>query len=265
MLLKSSAHRLTLAMAILAYAFVAPMTGRAEVRLHPEHAANRLDGLKAIRFADGVLTLEAQRPTTGMLVLTCSSFLDVTSVSNAKVVTRRDWDKVLGYYHVLDLTVPAAGEVKVGLRLVASPKAPFPTTAAEMAAFREEFQHRPSRFSNDPEAFKQWQKAYRAKLAAWLMGGGLPACVPLEARIIETKEFPKFTLRRVEYRSQQDRQNTLLISLPKGVKKVPVLLAIHGHENTWGQAPPTPIASAARTTSAPTLPSAGGPWSSQPR
>ena len=60
--------------------------------------------------------------------------------------------------------------------------------------------------------------------------------MPLEARLIETHNFPKFTLRRVEYRSQKDRKNTLLISLPKGVAKVPVLLALHGHENVWGQA-----------------------------
>jgi hypothetical protein len=71
----------------------APTILRAEIRLCPEHAANRLDGIEGVQFAKGVLTLKAQRPTTGTLVLTCSPFLDVVSVSNAKATTRRDWDK----------------------------------------------------------------------------------------------------------------------------------------------------------------------------
>ena len=45
----------------------------------------------------------------------------------------------------------------------------------QLAAFRREFQERPSRFPNDPENFHKWQESHRAKLAAWLMGGGPPA------------------------------------------------------------------------------------------
>jgi dienelactone hydrolase len=68
------------------------------------------------------------------------------------------------------------------------------------------------------------------------MDGGLPSRVPLDAKLLETRDFSTFTLRRVQYHSQEDRTNTLLISLPKGVAKAPVLLALHGHENAWGQA-----------------------------
>ncbi len=167
---------------------------------------------------------------------TTSLFPDVASVSNAEAALRRDWDDALGYYYLLELTVPAAGEVKVALRTLASPKAPLTTTEAEMAAFQREFRQRPSQFPRDPAAFRLWQASHRAKLAAWLMGGGLPPRVPLEARVIETQDFADFSLRRVEYRSQKDRTNVLLISLPKGVKRAPLLLGLHGHENAWGQA-----------------------------
>ena len=75
------------------------------------------------------------------------------------------------------------------------------------------------------------------KLAAWLMNGSLPARVPSEAEVLATEEFAAFTLRRVRYRSQADRSNTLLISLPKTTAhRVPLLLALHGHEAAWGEA-----------------------------
>ena len=104
----------------------------------PEHAANRLDGIKVFGSPRGV---DPTSPTAYIrdAGADLQSFLDVVSVSNAKAATRRDWDKKLGYYYILELTVPKAGEVKVGLRSVASPKAPFPTTATEMAAFRKNF------------------------------------------------------------------------------------------------------------------------------
>ena len=248
-----SGRRLICTVTAVVCCWSAPTITRAEVRLHPEHAANRLDGLKVVRFAKGTLTLHAERPTNGQLVLTdgkwtgliaeaktwgatTCQFPDVVSASNAKTAIHRAWDKTLGYYYILELTVPAAGEVKIGLRSVTAAKAPFATTEAEIAAFQEEFSRRPSRFPNDTEGFRKWQKSYREKLAAWLMGGGLLARVPLEARLIKTQEFPKFALRRIEYRSQKDRKNTLLISLPKGVHQAPVLLALHGHEAPWGQA-----------------------------
>jgi dienelactone hydrolase len=68
------------------------------------------------------------------------------------------------------------------------------------------------------------------------MGGGLPQRGPLEPRVMEVKEYPRFTLRRVQYRTRPDRTNVLLLSLPKGVSKAPLLLALHGHEAEWGQA-----------------------------
>lgn len=187
-----------------------------------------------------MLTLKAQRPTTGLVVLSSDQPLEIASQSNVTARLRPGWDGTLGYSRYgLELTIPVAGEVKVGLRSLAPPKEPELATDAEQAAFLRGLAARPSRFPDTSESFRQWQRTYREKLAAWLMGGGLPTRVALEARVLETRDFPQFVLRRVEYRTQQDRRNTLLISLPKGVAKAPILVALHGHENPWGEAAAT--------------------------
>ena len=202
---------------ICGQALLGAIVASAAVQLHPNHVANRCDGLDNIRLTGGVLTLEAKRPTTGLLVLTGDQFLDVGATSNAAVKLRRNWDKTLkSYYYILELTAPMPGDVKIEIESLKSPKTPFSTTPAEMAAFQEAFRQRSSRFPNNPIDFRRWQQLYRAKLAGWLMDGGLPLRTPLEARVIETQEFPTFTLRRVEYRTQKDRTNILLVSLPKG-------------------------------------------------
>ena len=67
-------------------------------------------------------------------------------VANAAAKLEREWDETMGYYYVLEVTVPEAGEVEIGLRSLKSPKAPFATTQSEMAAFQEKFRQRPSRF-----------------------------------------------------------------------------------------------------------------------
>ena len=221
----------------LGHVLLAPIIANAEVQLRPEHAANRLEGIQVIRLVDGVLTLKAERPTTGLVVIFSNQPLVLDSQSNVEAKLRPGWDGTLGYsLYGLELTVPTAGEVRVGVRSIPPPKAAVPTTESETVVFSHEFQQRPSRFPNDPEAFRRWQESYRVKLAAWLMGGGMPSRVPLDARVIETQDFPHFSLRRVAYRSQRDRTTTLLISLPKGVAQTPLMLALHGHENAWGEA-----------------------------
>ena len=131
------------------------------------------------------------------------------------------------------LAPPEHAANQVNKTTTVSPQSASSIADAELAAFRREFEKRPSQFPNDREGFRRWQDSYRIKLATWLMNGPLPIRVPLEAQVIETADFPQFTLRRVEYRSQRDRVNTLLLSLPKNAKKAPLLLALHGHENTW--------------------------------
>ena len=131
---------------------------------------------------------------------------------------------------------PTASNTFVQPGSIPPPTAPVPTTDEDMARFKRQLQTHHSRFPNDPAAFAKWQSAYRAKLAALLMDGGLPKPIPPDAQVINTKDYPQFTLRRVKYRSQDDRTNVLLLSLPKGVTRAPLLLALHGHEAPWGEA-----------------------------
>jgi dienelactone hydrolase len=125
----------------------------------------------------------------------------------------------------------------IRLKALLPPDKAVRATPAETAAYKGTLQTRASKFPDDPAAFRIWQQEMRGRLAARLMGGGfLPPRIPLDARTTETREYPKFTLRRVTYRTQPDRENSLLISLPKGVTKAPLLLALHGHEANWGEA-----------------------------
>ena len=55
---------------------------------------------------------------------------------------------------------------------------------------------------------------------------------------MDTEDHPSFTLRRVRYKTQADRSNTLLISIPKNVSGCSshYWLPLHGHEAAWGEA-----------------------------
>ena len=68
------------------------------------------------------------------------------------------------------------------------------------------------------------------------MGGGLPRRIALQTEALGIERFPKFTLRRIRYRSQRDRTSTLLLAQPRRAGRVPLLVALHGHEATWGEA-----------------------------
>lgn len=211
----------------------------AEVRLQPGHGANRLDGIKVLRWANDVVTLEARHAGSGRLVLMSDQPLVVDSAQGAEARLVPGWDGTLGYSHYgLELSIPAASKVSVRVRSIPPPKAPMPTSESDVAAFLREFRTRGSRFPDDPQGLAEWQRQYRQNLAGWLMGGRMPDRVHLGARTVGSEEFPKFTLRRVDYRSQADRKNTLLLAIPKGVAKAPLLLALHGHEGPWGDADP---------------------------
>ena len=203
----------------------------------PKHPKSRMAGLKLIEFSDGKLQIHAERATKGLLVLYSSEPLVVETANGAEAKLIPGWDGTIGYSHYgLELQVPAAGKVVVQLRSIGPPDKPIPETAEDLAEFKRRFGCRPSRFPESVDEFAAWQETYRGKLAALLMGGGLPKRVPLDARVVETKDYEKFTLRRIKYQSRPGRDNFLLLSLPKGKSKVPLLLALHGHEAPWGEA-----------------------------
>lgn len=214
-----------------------PGAALAEIRLVPDHPANRLAAVEVKGFAEEVLTLQAARPTEARLVIRADAPLELEKVEGGEARLRAGWDGTLGYsLYALEVKTVQGGPVVIRLHGVAAPTAPIPTSPSETAAVLDAFGRRGSRFPGDPQAFARWQQEYRGKLAGWLMGGSHPERVPLEARVISEEDREKFVLRRVRYRSLADRESSLLLAIPKGVARAPLLVALHGHEATWGEA-----------------------------
>ena len=212
--------------------------------LVPTHKRHSLPAITVVSFDDGLLRLRADAPAHGALaVIKSSDPLSLVGTTNCSATLRLGWDGTLGYSHYgLTLDIPAAGEAVVQLHIHQPPTAPLKTTQAEIDAYIHSLHQRPSRFPDDANGFVAWQAASRKKLAAILMNGGPPARVPLEPETTATTDHPAFTLHAFRYRSQPDRTNTALLSLPKSPAKsgtkAPLLLALHGHESTWGEADP---------------------------
>jgi len=202
-----------------------------------DHPGNRIGAIEDIQELDNVFRLRASHAGAARLVLKSETPLLIVSAQGATAHLRPGWDGTLGYSHYgLELSIAAPGDVVIILRSVPPPNAHEPFTDAELTSFHLSFATRSSRFPDRLPEFSHWQAAWRQNLAGWLMGGPLPQRVPLEPTVTETKVYPAFTLYRVEYHSQHDRTNVALLSLPHGVPKAPLLLALHGHENGWGEA-----------------------------
>ena len=202
------------------------------------HAANRLDAVDVISATGETIRLRARRAAADqLLVLKADAPLKIVAAQGAAARLRQGWDGTLGYAHYgLEIDLPGPGEVTIVLAAEPAPDQPVPTSDAELAEFATHFAARLSRFPATSADFAAWQMAYRQKLAAWLMGGGWPRRVAVEPHVLEIKEYPKFTLQRVKYRSQANRTSELLLSRPAGVTAAPLLVALHGHENEWGHA-----------------------------
>ncbi len=212
-------------------------SGLAAITYQQEHPGNRLGRMIVLSCNDGVFRLKAEAGGGARLVFKADEPVQVVSVRGGQATLKPGWDGTLGYSHYsLEVSAPGPGDVVVELKPVQPPQHAVETTAEQMAAFRKAFSERSSRPPSEIEAFRQWQKAWRGRLAALLMNGALPQRVALESRILETKDYPTFVLRRVEYRTIPDRTNVLLLSIPKGRRTSPLLLALHGHEAPWGQA-----------------------------
>ena len=207
------------------------------LQLQPDHRGNRVEGVTVTGLSNGTLTLQARRDTTALVVLRSNTPLVVKSTSGASARLRPGWDGTLGYsLYGLELNIPSAGTVTIQLEQMLPPPTAQVVSAEEQIQFANSVASRPSRFPDTASGFATWQQDYRKRLANWLMGGSWPKRIALQARVTQTSEHEKFTLRRVKYRSQADRTNTLLLSLPHGTNRAPLLLALHGHEAAWGQA-----------------------------
>ena len=198
--------------------------------LATEHPAFRLEGYEVTLEPGNSLSFQFNRAGRAMVVLRTDAPLQVAEQHGLTARLRPGWDGTLGYsLYALEIEASKAGAGRVLLAIV-----PVPT---ETINFFATFSARPSRFPDEFTAFHNWQIEYRARLAASLMDGGLPSRVPLTAEILEIEEHAAFTLRRVRYRTREDRENTLLLALPKNaIAPAPLLVALHGHEATWGEA-----------------------------
>jgi dienelactone hydrolase len=126
----------------------------------------------------------------------------------------------------------------VELRAVPPPAGPVPETPEDHAAFRRAFAARPSRPPEDPGQIRAWKTEYRERLWNWLMPRPRPRRPSrlIRSAILET--HAEFEVHQIVYRSRPRREVTALLALPRsrGRSRSPLLLALHGHEATWGQA-----------------------------
>jgi len=89
-----------------------------------------------------------------------------------------------------------------------------------------------------PEAARSWQRAARAKLFSLMMGGGEPARVALEPKVLRRIEVPEdaVILEEMTIQSLPDRREHLWLARPTAPKgKVGAVLAIHGHGGSGEQ------------------------------
>jgi poly(3-hydroxybutyrate) depolymerase len=202
--------------------------------IHPAYDPGRLTSITLI---DGQLTAVADSPTTAFLVIRAKQPMRAGAIEGAEVQLRPGWDGSLGYsLYGLRIATAVAGQVIVDLKLQSPPERAIEASDEEIKQAIEAIRERPSRFPDQAEAFPAWQRDYRNRLLATLMAGGFPERVPLEANLVDEQDYENFRLLRISYRSRADRRNELLLSLPKGVERAPLLLALHGHESPWGEA-----------------------------
>ena len=86
-----------------------------------------------------------------------------------------------------------------------------------------------SRFAFNGQAFEEWQNQFTSSLKEYL--GPFPEePSQLNAQVVSTEKFEKFTLHKVIYYSRQDSSIPAYLLVPHKIKeKSPAVLCIHGH------------------------------------
>jgi len=86
-----------------------------------------------------------------------------------------------------------------------------------------------SRFAFNGQAFEEWQNQFTSSLKEHL--GPFPEePSQLNAQVVSTEKFEKFTLHKVVYYSRQDSSIPAYLLVPHKIKeKSPAVLCIHGH------------------------------------
>ncbi|MFO7668717.1 MAG: hypothetical protein R6W31_03575 [Bacteroidales bacterium] len=202
--------------------------------LRPEHKACRLEGITNLTMENGVLTFESTNRDQGFLVIESDAPLRLIAARNVIAFLSPGWDGTLGYkMYGLSLSPEKKGRARVTFQVVEPPCQAIPATPGDMKLFKAQLEERPSHFGGEKSDFPSWQEKYRDSLVRTLMGGGFPERVPGDMVIEYEKTYENFRLIAFSYQSQSDRRNTALLSIPEGVEKAPLLVALHGHETTW--------------------------------
>jgi dienelactone hydrolase len=225
----------------------------------PGHKASHLDDWEFRELNDRTCSFEVKKPGTRVLVIRSSDPLSVAETSRCHAELLPGWDGTAEYSHYrLVVSATEMGQSTVQIEWEQSPSEPQLTTLEEQRRFFEVFRQRESRPPETAESIRKWQNTYRERLIHALMGGPLPSRIDPDARILESIEYPEFTLQRVEYSTMPNRRNVLLLSIPRrsiageastdrssdsgpnqpqsGSGDIPLLVALHGHEAGWGQA-----------------------------
>jgi len=200
-----------------------------------DHRANELEGFTNISIKGDTLSFESVDRREGFIVIESDAPLLLKSTQNVLASLSPGWDGTLGYkLFGISLKVIQPGPGEVLLQIIEPPERPIPTSPEEIEIFKNQLNLRPSKFPRRKSGFSRWQTRYQDSMARTLMGGGLPDKVPLDVIIEFEKEYEHFRLYFLSYQSLEDRRNKALLSIPKNLEKVPLLVALHGHETTWG-------------------------------
>ncbi|MCE9589116.1 MAG: acetylxylan esterase [Planctomycetes bacterium] len=207
-------------------------------QLLADHPAVRNDGFRDIKLDGATLTLHADRSGRGVLVIQSDQPTTISSVSGGDARLHIGWDGTLGYSRFgLEIAAGGTGEVRIEFHLEPAPASAVPTSDAQIEAFERTYMARPSRFPDSEKQFRDWQDEHRQKLAAWLMGGSTPARVTGNAKLTETHDMGAFRVERLRFTSRPGRESEMLLATPtKSTGRAPLLIALHGHEATWGAA-----------------------------
>ncbi len=205
--------------------------------VQPLHMETRMGGISHSSLKDEILSIEFSRLEEAFLVLKSESPLRLLSTRNVAATLTPGWDGSLGYLmYGLSLLPEKEGSAEVIFELIRAPVTAIPTTAEEMEQYKGQLYMRNSRFPDSASDFPDWQEQYRDSLIHTLMGGSLPDRIPGDVEIEYEEEYENFRLISFSYKSKKNRRNKALLSLPYGRKKAPLLVGLHGHESSWGEA-----------------------------
>lgn len=217
------------------------------VSVLPDHSASCMEGWVLLSFEHDMLTLNTSSEHDALLAIHSNLPLSIQSVSGGSAALVPGWDGSIGYSHYgLQLSADEHADVMtVQLIRHMPPEQIIESSESDVAAFGDQLTHRPSRFPDAPEAFASWKKTYAEKLTRTLTGGSWPERCLRQPQLVTSQSFPEFTLHWVTYYPTATRENSLLLSLPHASAttgatsadaRVPLLLALHGHEAPWGEA-----------------------------